>query len=706
MPLWSALIARPQSTPLSSRPSLTLYFLLTGAFLLTLLPVVLQFPPWLTVAICAAAALRSVVEVYRLPLPSSTFCGIVAILLFVLVWLQFGVIVGRAPGTAVTAGLLAIKFYEIRRPRDISLIIFACFFLMMSALLFSQVLELFIYCLIMMWVLTALLMRVQAGDRPTDGLLLVLSAAGAIFLQAIPLALMLFFFFPRINGPLGFTLTEPPIGLTDRVAPGSVAKLAQDDTPAMYVHFNSRATIPAFESMYWRAVVLYDYRDGVFTTGDVSERLAPPHETRQPDPSHIEQVITIRTNNQRWLYALDCPITKPLNTAESSGWGDLYEGDTIRLVSGKLDHFARYTVVSAPFRQEETISREEWNAATELPAKPDELPVSEPVKKLADQLYQQARGNESAYVSAVLRYFHQGGFVYSIDLPEQARDWLTEFLMVRRTGYCEHFASAFAVLMRLEHIPARLVAGYLGGSYNPYTDDYTVTQSTAHAWDEVWMPGPGDPRVGRWVRVDPTALAASSNAGRLDSAAQGDTEMLRIQQRPESFADHYFPAWMKSGMREVRLRREQLETNWDTVVLSYDTDTQFRLAQVLGLGLDPGFGLLLVCVAAAAVCALGFWRWLAKKPRISPVEYLYGAFCRNMARRGIPRAAWEGPMAYTERVAEAFPEEKPVIRNVGELVARARYGPVPADNRTIQQLETALAVISAAQVAGSSREKA
>jgi len=180
---------------------------------------------------------------------------------------------------------------------------------------------------------------------------------------------------------------------------------------------------------------------------------------------------------------------------------------------------------------------------------------------------------------------------------------------------------------------------------------------------------------------------------------------IRVEQRAPTFADSFFPTWIKGGMRELRLRREQLETSWDSVVLSYDTDTQFKLAQVLGFGGNPMFKLLLVCIGAAAVCAIAFWRWLAHKPRISPVEFLYAAFCRNMARRGIPRATWEGPLAYTERVAEAFPDDTPALRRVGSIVARARYGPEPTDTQAIVRLESALALLSAAQAANTSREK-
>src|SRR5476651_2398092 len=135
MALWSGLFARPARTPLHARPSLTLFFLMSGAFLLTLVPHVVQFPLWLTVTVVAAMVLRSIIEVYRLPLPSTTFCGIVAVVLLGVIILQFGTVLGRDAGTAFTAGLLAIKFYELRRPRDVSLIIFSCFFMVMSALL-------------------------------------------------------------------------------------------------------------------------------------------------------------------------------------------------------------------------------------------------------------------------------------------------------------------------------------------------------------------------------------------------------------------------------------------------------------------------------------------------------------------------------------------------------------------------------------------
>jgi transglutaminase-like putative cysteine protease len=706
MAFWSALLARPSRTPLASRPSLTLYFLLAGAFLLTLVPHVLEFPMWLTVSIIVAMLLRSVIELYRLPLPSTTFCGIMAFLLLGLVYVWFHSLYGREPGTALTAGLLAIKFYEIRQPRDLALIIFSSFFVVMSALLYSQILELFIYCLIMMWVLTALLMRVHTGDLAVDRLLRMLEKSGLIFLQALPLALLLFFFFPRLSGPLGFTLNEPPIGLTDTVTPGSVAKLSLDDSPAMYVRFKSGIE-PLPGMMYWRALVLWHYESGAWTQGGLPEvAITSPTEPVAHDPSRISQEITILKNNQRWLYALDSPVSEPLNLANVSSWGSLYRGNTLRLTGGKLDHAAIYSVTSSLFPAEETLRGGERIEGTQLPKGNDA--INPRVVALADELYHKnPEGGDGAYINAVLYHFHHGGFIYTVEPGVQGPDWLAEFLFSRKSGFCEHFAAAFAVLMRLEHIPARLVVGYLGGDFNPYNGAYTVSQTNAHAWVEVWRGEKDHKDLGKWTRYDPTASVNMVDPAAMSSSSgsPGDGANLRVVPRDPTFADTYFPGWLKNGLREARLRREQMETNWDSIVLSYDMETQLRFAQALGFGVHAGFELLMVCIATVAIGALVIHQWLARKPAVSPVEFLYAAFCRTMARRGIPRAAWEGPFAYTERVAEAFPDDEPAIHQVGSLVARARYGPAPADAHTTEALEATLAALAGSQAANASREK-
>lgn len=718
MASWSALFSRPGQAPVYTRPSLTLFFLLAGSFLLTLVPHVVQFPIWLTIGIIVAMAARSIIEYYRLPLPSTTFCGIMAVILLGFILVQFdGNVLGRDPGTAFTAGLLAIKFYELRRPRDVALIIFSCFFVVMSALLYSQVLELFVYCLIMMWILTALLLRVHTGDLPQDNLLRMLGQSGLIFLQALPLAGVLFFFLPRVQGPLGLPFSEGTLGLSDSVAPGSIARLADNDTPALYVLFPAGSNVPLANTMYWRALVLWNYEHGVWVAGEEGNLAAPPGQMlarsgNELGPGEIQQTIVVLAHNQKWLFALDQPVSLPLNSSESGGpnWARGTAWHTVELNANpgppRLDHMARYDVISSEKRPEENLSamKEKAIAINNDPKDP----IDPAVVALADDLHKGLGDDQELdYISAVIHYFRHNGFVYSMTPGDQGTDWLTNFLFKSKIGFCEHYASAFAVLMRLEHVPTRVVVGYLGADYNPYTYWYTVSQSNAHAWDEVFIYDKADPKEtrGRWERIDPTALITAVEETSLTSNTGPNGDNLRVIPRAPTFAEKYLPAWVREELKELSLRREEVETSWDNLVLSYDSTTQDRLAQALGFGEGARFNLLLGCLAAAAICIIVFQRWMGRRPAIPPVEILYSTFCRTMARRGIPRAKWEGPLAYTERVAEAFPDDRQAIERVGSIVATIRYGPSPVDPAAPHQLKSILAVLSASQAATISREK-
>jgi transglutaminase-like putative cysteine protease len=698
-----------------ARPSLTFFFFLVGTFLLTLVPHIIELPIWITVAVVVALIIRSVIEAYRLPLPSSTFCSLVALCLLCGVMLQFHTVLGRDPGMAFTVGLLAIKFYELRGPRDIALIIFSGYFVVMSALLFSQVIELFIYCLIMMWVLTALLRRLQIGDQPEDHLLPMLKWAGIIFLQALPLAIFLFFFFPRYPGKLQLSMGEAALGFTDTVRPGDIASLAQNNTEVMYVKFASD-TVPLTGTMYWRGLVLWLYQDGAWSVGKLGQtRLGSDIQPIQERGSDLyEQEITLYPHYQKWLFALDYPIMQATAESESDHWSTIYYGDVLQLDGDdktKVDHKVRYKVASSFALKDHFLSPEEEMEGKQLPAE-----NFQGIKELADQLHQGITNNRDA-AYRVLRYFRQEHFQYTASPGIRFRDsrWLHDFLFTTKAGFCDHYASAFAVLMRLENIPARVVVGYQGASYNPYKNIYSVTQSNAHAWDEVWIdakvqPEPGKRRLGHWQRIDPTAVlppgqgpSPGSNSGNQENSS--DELSIQAAQHQPDFAETYLPPWMQRSVSELQLRREQMEADWDDLVFSYDPTAQSKLALALGLGTNPMFQLGLGCVVSIALCGLILQRWMRRKPPLPPVENLYAAFCQNMAQRGIPRATWEGPLAYTGRVAEAFPEKERAIRDVGTIVAHARYGPAPVELTAPDKLKSLLLLITASQSASSSREQ-
>jgi hypothetical protein len=140
------------------------------------------------------------------------------------------------------------------------------------------------------------------------------------------------------------------------------------------------------------------------------------------------------------------------------------------------------------------------------------------VRALADQLHAGC-ADATAYVNAVLHFFRHGGFVYSEDPGPSGPHALYNFLFKRKVGFCEHYASAFAILMRLENVPARIVAGYQGAQYNPYKNIYIVKQSNAHAWDEVWIEADK-----RWRRIDPTAIISSGESADAGAERRADDQ--------------------------------------------------------------------------------------------------------------------------------------------------------------------------------------
>ncbi|MCE0498912.1 MAG: DUF3488 and DUF4129 domain-containing transglutaminase family protein [Methylacidiphilales bacterium] len=709
MPPWSALFLRPVRPAVPTpRPSLTLFFWLVGGFILTLLPQIDVLPIWISMIIVGALAIRAVLEIYRLPLPSTLFTALLALCLLTAIALLFQTLFSREAETAFMAGLMTIKFYELRGPRDVNVIIFSSFFIVMSALLYSQALELFIYCLIMMWLLTATLLRNGMGDRPDNHLLPMLGLAGVVFLQALPLTLFLFFFLPRFTGKLQITLNEAPLGISDRVEPGSVARLANNDSTAMYVRFTA-GSIPDPETMYWRGLVLWEYQAGAWTPGKMGANLGD-RPVEDPDSTEVTEEITILPHNQRWLFALDYPFTKAYNDEETGLWKEslLLSGWILQLGStdNPIDHTERYTVQSAsqlapaPSKDPlKLVNRFEYDAATQLPSKDKDDPdhIDPQVTALADRLHA-AHPEQEAYVVAVLHYFRHEGFIYTASPGNTppGRDWLSYFLFTTKAGYCEYFASAFAVLMRLENIPARLVVGYQGAEYNPYKDVYIVRQSDAHAWDEVWIDAKR-----RWIRIDPTSILPPglANFASSDSGGAEENQPIRMTSRPLNFAETYLPEWTNHVLNDLDMRREQVEVSWDDWVFSYNPDTQTKLARFLGFGQQA---LGLVCAAAILLCFLIFRRLMRPRVVNPPIENLYAKFCRSMAQRGIPRAKWEGPLAYTDRVAEAFPEKEEAIHHVGAIVARFRYGPLPVEPATPKELQALLAQIAASQAAASS----
>ncbi len=539
------------------------------------------------------------------------------------VWLEHGTLLGRDAGVTFLLMLLALKLLEMRARRDVFVVVFLAFFILLTLFLFEQGVLVALLSLAGVLLLFFVLVSVSLEDGDLHARVKA-RLVGLVFLKSVPLALALFVLFPRLDSPLWALPGDADAartGLSESMAPGSVGRLLQSEQIAFRVRFAGALPPPA--ELYWRGPVL-----GVFTgrawLGGGEASAAAIEAAAQP--IH-EYTITLEPHRRDWLFALDLPVG--LDGASELAPRLRADG---QLVAGRaIGERVRYTLRSASrYRFGADPSALAPIEGLRLPAgfNPRTLELAAQLRR--DTAAQGAAGNE-ALVREVLRRFREQGFRYTLQPPPLGRHSVDEFLFDTRAGFCEHYASAFVVLMRALEIPARVVTGYQGGEFNPVDGFLTVRQSDAHAWAEVWLSGRG------WVRVDPTAAVAPERIERAAGAARAAAAGGAV------FGERTFDL-----LRALRFQWEAIENGWNQWVLSYTPERQRELLRRLGLVPDTNtLALLFATVVSAilAVLAVISLRHRSERDRLGELLLLMRA---RLAAAGLEVPAYFGPRALAE----------------------------------------------------------
>jgi protein-glutamine gamma-glutamyltransferase len=645
--------------PMSRDKADTLLLLL--ACVLVLAPHAGHLPGWSTL-LCALLLLwRGWVTVRGDRLPSHWFLLPLAALAMLGIFAHYKTLLGRDAGVAMLVLLLAFKLLEMRARRDLFVVLFLSFFLLLTSFFYSQSIASALWMILSVMVLLAAQITFQftASVPPLAQRLRLAATLGAM---AAPLALVLFLLFPRISGPLWGLPGDAQAGrsgLSERMAPGAISNLALSDEIAFRARFDGTAPPPS--QRYWRGPVLGQY-DG----RNWSElRPAPPANLPlmfRSAGTRYRYQITLEPHGQRWLLALEMPLGAPQLAGNPAHVGVNRE----LLAAHPVHQRLRYDVVSAvDAALEPTESPLLLQAWLQLP--PQRNPRT---RDFAQRLRAQA-GSDAQAVQTVLKYFRTEEFHYTLNPPLLGDDGVDEFLFVTRTGFCEHYASAFVVLMRSMAIPARVVTGYQGGAVNPVDGFMTVRQSDAHAWAEVWLDGHG------WTRVDPTAAVAPNRI---------ELNLASVLPRPLLGGLIDGMLGLQDGAGTWRAHWQQWRANWDAVangwnqwVLNYSTETQKNLLQTLGFSAPDWRSLTLLMGLGSAASLLLLiapsWR---RRSRLDAVDALYSALSQRMARRGMAREKHEGPQAYGRRLtAPQSPladEAKSAVARFLNLYELHRYG--------------------------------
>jgi transglutaminase-like putative cysteine protease len=619
--------------------------------LLAVIPLVPHVTAWATALFGGALVVRLLANQFHLGLPRVA----VKMLLLALgvggILLSYGSLAGIEPGLGILLILVSLKVLETNTVRDFQVLVLLGWFLSLCGLFFSQVLSTWLYTGFVCTILAASLIRFHYGDV-VHGYRRSARMAMLLFVQALPIIVLLFLCFPRSYG--GFRLTFGNVlsnisGMSDELRPGSVASLAMSDVIAFRAEFlDGRA--PSLPQLYWRAGVLWQ-GDGL-----VWHRGRPPGlEPGEPRKAEAEvrQRISMEPHGGQWLFALDRPVSSVPGAHFEAG-GYLRSDSPVRSAR-------RYEVVSRLDLHETSLLEQHRRAALELPRN-----LSPRVVALATS-WRPANGTDREVVDNGLRYFRRQRFVYTLEPGTYSPHGLDEFLFNRRAGFCEHYAAAFATLMRAAGIPTRLVVGYHGGETN--RGKYIIVrQSESHVWCEVWLKETG------WTRVDPTNVIAPE---RIASGLESYLELQAAAEGRRGIGSSTMMIGLRDILRETRLLWDNLNYQWDLRVLTFDEDAQRSLLSEFALAPLRWVSLAAWNLTAMLVILAFLALWLSRPGKLhrDTIRRQYDRFCAIMARRGVKRHATEGPIAFAARAAERFPDDAPRIQMIADLYVTLRYAP-------------------------------
>lgn len=618
---------------------------LCGCLIFVIAPHAQRVPWWLTIFAICLFGWRTYLAMGNRRLPSVWLLLAVAALGMVAVAIEYRTLFGRSAGIALLMMLAGLKLLEMRSHRDATMVVFLCYFLILTNFLYTQSIP---TALIMCAALVAITGALVSFSAPQLKPSASLRTSGLLLAHAIPIGLVLFLLFPRVQGPLWGMPQDAYSGisgLSDTMAPGNLAQLSLSDATAFRVLFKGQ--VPRPRQLYWRGPVLWDFDGRTWRTGPRKLRAADDVEGGD---GTFEYTVVLEPHNRTWLFALETAASLPPN-AWLSNDGQVLSNTEVR----RRIRYDMRSIVGARRTTPETtgsIAR-----ATMLPPGYNPRALA-----LAAGWRQTMQGNEAIMTHAIA-WLRAQNYVYTLLPPVLGRDSVDEFLFDTKRGFCEHFASAFVVLMRAAGVPARVVTGYLGGDFNPRDGYVTVRQAEAHAWAEVYVDKRG------WVRVDPTAV---SMPGRLESGLAGAVP----PGDPVPFLMRADAAWLKS----LRYNWEALTNQWNLWVLGYNTERQRDFLSRIGLTDADWRDLATLLVSTLGVIIIVLLAWSLKRiARPDPVQLSWLAFCRKLAAAGLPRSEHEGPRDFSERAAQRFPALAAGIVSLTERYVALRYGPGRAD---------------------------
>ncbi len=522
------------------------------------------------------------------------------------------------------------KLGECRRPFDRRFV--ALLQLLLTGLLAAQLQSLLATALQLVAACMALAGLLSQELKGMLSFRAVLQRSLQLLIAALPLALVLFLFVPRIP-PLWSTQLGPArgavTGLSPDLDPLGIATLASVDASAARMTVPQGAVMPV--NAYWR-VLVHETFDG--------RRWR--HRDSPAPPKFLRDVRSTAAIGQWWVVEPSATRALPWDGRSLPVAADQWiapEGELLMDVASRQRRTYRLQVAG---------NAQNWQRrpplASERQLPPDGMPR---LRRLGKSFRSWPTDRER--LAAVEQWFRSQPFRYSLQ-PGSTQD-LDDFLFDRQVGFCGHYASALAALLRSADVPARVVSGYRGGQLvTPLggPEYLELRQSDAHAWVDVWLQGSG------WQRVDPTLWIASTAQNSLP------------QQRPSALRSESALAWWQWIQRQWW----GLDLLWTRWWLGFDQSSQQIWLQRMFGDQERWLGLS-VFLASLAASGLG-WALLRHSPAgRQPLDQSL----RLLARLGVLPLPGESFAQLCQRAASIHPDHADLLAAMADrqqLIAYAQ----------------------------------
>ncbi len=516
--------------------------------------------------------------------------------------------------------------------------------------------------------------------------------ANGLALATFGLTLVIFFTIPRVSAGFyqkGFGENIRTSGFSETVNLGAIGPIKRDPSVVMRVELPDSSRNEA--SRFYLRGVAFDQYDGKSWTNRLNYRRAVSEDTTgmfvlRGSRSHTPPLLGETVQQNILLEPLDTPV--------------LFAAPFIERVSGKFPNIQSDLTGSVylPFPSSSRIeysvlSRSNPVLPADLGSEPSLYPESftrhflqipgqsERIAALAREITHTQR---TTYDKAnAIQSFLTHNFRYSLDAPLTDKGQpLEEFLFTRKTGYCEHYATAMVMMLRTIGIPARLVTGFLATEWNEYGNYYLVRQQDAHAWVEMHLPNSG------WITMDPTPPSIERVGSRSSTWHVLGRMMDTIRLQWSRFFVQYSASDQLAVVRELRAGGTSARNKaLDSMSALFSP----VMAMLSGITEYTSQGTIrpLVQVLGPALIGLAVLLWLRiKRPWAKGmackkttrdeqlIVQLYGRMINHLARRGISKLTAMPPLEFVRLTQERWSDAGSAVASITDLYCRTRFGQI------------------------------